>query len=74
LGVLDADNIRFSARHFDDVATSDITETAGVAQGLLLHYFGNKRGIYLEALRDAANRLNAAATPPPSDVSPGEQF
>jgi len=72
--LLDAAVEHFSARHFDDVATSDITETAGVAQGLLFHYFGNKRGIYLEALRDAANRLNAATTPPPSDGSPGEQF
>src|ERR1700739_1060031 len=71
--LLDAAVEHFSAHHFDDVATSDITETAGVAQGLLFHYFGNKRGIYLEALRDAANRLNAAATPP-SDGSPGEQF
>src|ERR1700721_1463031 len=72
--LLEAAVEHFSARHFDDVATSDITETAGVAQGLLVHYFGNKRGIYLEALRDAANRLNAANTPPPSDGAPGEQF
>src|ERR1700751_3875110 len=63
-----------STRHFDDVAAIDITETAGVAQGLLFHYFGNKRGIYLEALRDAANKLNAATTPPPSDGSAGTQF
>jgi AcrR family transcriptional regulator len=41
---------------------------------LLFHYFENKRGIYLEALRDAANRLNAATTPPPSDGSPGKKF
>jgi AcrR family transcriptional regulator len=72
--LLEAAVEHFSARHFDDVATSDITETAGVAQGLLFHYFGNKRGIYLEALRDAASRLNAATTPPSSDGSPGEQF
>jgi len=72
--LLDAAVEHFSARHFDEVATSDITETAGVAQGLLFHYFGNKRGIYLEALRDAANRLNAATTPPPGDGSPGAQF
>lgn len=72
--LLEAAVEHFSARHFDDVATNDITETAGVAQGLLFHYFGSKRGIYLEALRDAANRLNAASTPPPSDGSPGEQF
>ncbi len=72
--LLEAAVEHFSARHFDDVAASDITETAGVAQGLLFHYFENKRGIYLEALRDAANRLNAATTPPPSDGSPGKKF
>ena len=72
--LLDAAVTHFSARHFDDVAASDITETAGVAQGLLFHYFESKRGIYLEALRDAANRLNAATTPPPSDGSPRKQF
>ncbi len=72
--LLDAAVAHFSARHFDDVATGDITESAGVAQGLLFHYFGNKRGIYLEALGDAANKLNAAATPPPGDGSPGERF
>ncbi len=72
--LLDAAVEHFSARHFDDVATSDITESAGVAQGLLFHYFDNKRGIYLEALRDAAGRLNAAATPPLSDQPPGGQF
>jgi AcrR family transcriptional regulator len=72
--LLEAAVEHFSARHFDDVATSDITDTAGVAQGLLFHYFGNKRGIYLEALRDAAGSLNAATTPPSGDGSPGQQF
>jgi AcrR family transcriptional regulator len=72
--LLEAAVEHFSARHFDHVAASDITETAGVAQGLLFHYFENKRGIYLEALRDAANRLNAASTPPPNDSPPGKQF
>jgi AcrR family transcriptional regulator len=72
--LLEAAVEHFSTRHFDEVAASDITEAAGVAQGLLFHYFGNKRGIYLEALRDAANRLNAAATPPSINGSPGEQF
>jgi len=71
--LLEAAVEHFSARHFDDVAASDITETAGVAQGLLFHYFENKRGIYLEALRDAATRL-AAATSPVAAGSPGTQF
>jgi AcrR family transcriptional regulator len=72
--LLEAAVEQFSNRHFDDVATSDITEAAGVAQGLLFHYFGNKRGIYLEALGDAANRLNAANTPPPRQGPPGSQY
>jgi AcrR family transcriptional regulator len=72
--LLEAAVMHFSTRHFDEVATSDITETAGVAAGLLFHYFGNKRGIYLEAMRHVADRLNAATTPPPSDGSPGKRF
>lgn len=64
-GLLEAAVELFSVRHFDEVSTSDITEAAGVASGLLYHHFGNKRGVYLEALREAANRLNAAHTPPP---------
>jgi AcrR family transcriptional regulator len=72
--LLEAAVEHFSVRHFDDVGTTDITETAGVAQGLLFHYFGNKRGIYLEALRDTADRLNAANKPPPSGSSPGRQY
>lgn len=71
--LLDAAVEHFSSRHFDNVATSDITDAAGVAQGLLFHYFGNKRGIYLAALGDAADRLNAAATPPSSDGTPAQQ-
>ena len=65
---------QFSERHFDEVATSDITEAAGVAQGLLFHYFGSKRGVYLEALRDAAEQLNAANTHARSDGTPGQQY
>ena len=71
--LLDAAVEQFSARHFDDVTATDITRTAGVAQGLLFHHYGSKRGIYLEALREAANRLNAAHTPPAGGGSPGER-
>src|SRR6202012_1589941 len=72
--LLEAAVEHFSTRHFDDVAAIDITEPAGGARGLLFHYFGNKGGLYLEALTAPAKRLNAAATPPPSDGSPGKQF
>jgi AcrR family transcriptional regulator len=72
--LLEAAVEHFSVRHFDEVAATDITESAGVAQGLLFHYFGNKRGIYLEALRDAANRLSAAATPSAGNEPAGKQI
>jgi AcrR family transcriptional regulator len=72
--LLEAAVKQFSERHFEHVAATDITRTAGVAQGLLFHYFGSKRGIYLEALREAANRLTAASAQPPCEDSPGKQF
>ncbi|MUM04644.1 hypothetical protein B5P44_07595 [Mycobacterium sp. CBMA 213] len=72
--LLDAAIEQFSTRHFDDVAASDITESAGVAQGLLFHYFVNKRGIYLEALREAALLVGAATTPIVTGTPAGDQF
>jgi AcrR family transcriptional regulator len=48
----------FSERHYDEVSVSDIAETAGVAHGLLFHYFQSKRGLYLEAMHEAASELD----------------
>lgn len=52
----------FSERSYDDVAAADIAKAAGVAHGLLFHYFRSKRGIYVEAMRDAAKELDGAFT------------
>lgn len=41
----------FSARNYDAVSTTDIAREAGVARGLLHHYFGTKRDLYLEVVR-----------------------
>lgn len=51
---------QFSQKRYEDVAVADITRAAGVAHGLLFHYFGSKRGIYLEAVRESAMQLDAA--------------
>jgi len=64
---------QFSDRHYDEVAVSDIAESAGVAHGLLFHYFQSKRGIYLEAMREAARKLDLASEVP-QDLPPGKQF
>lgn len=44
-------------RPFDSVTIDEIADAAGVAHGLLFHYFGSKQGLYLEIMRDAAERL-----------------
>jgi AcrR family transcriptional regulator len=41
----------FSARNYDAVSTTDIAREAGVARGLLHHYFGTKRDLYLEVVQ-----------------------
>jgi AcrR family transcriptional regulator len=50
----------FSEKPYDEVAVSDIASKATVAHGVLFHHFQNKRGIYLEAVRQAARELDAA--------------
>jgi len=58
--LLDAALEHFARRPYDEVVASEITESAGVANGLLFHYFASKRGIYLEALAKAVHDLNSA--------------
>ena len=41
----------FSERPYAAVSTSDIAREAGVARGLLHHYFGTKRELYLAVVR-----------------------
>jgi AcrR family transcriptional regulator len=41
----------FAQRHYDAVSTADIAAAAGVTRGLVHHYFGGKRALYLEVVR-----------------------
>jgi AcrR family transcriptional regulator len=49
--ILDCARRLFSERNYAAVSTSDIAREAGVARGLLHHYFGTKRDLYLEVVR-----------------------
>ena len=44
----------FAERPYVDVSTTELAAAAGVARGLLNHYFGDKRALYLEVVRRAA--------------------
>lgn len=63
----------FSAQQYDEVAVGDIAVGAGVAHGLLFHYFKNKRGLYLAAIESAAQEFEAAHQVD-SDMPPGAQM
>lgn len=41
----------FADRHYDAVSTSELAADAGVNRGLVYHYFGTKRDLYLEVLK-----------------------
>jgi AcrR family transcriptional regulator len=55
----------FSERHFGAVSTTEIARAAGVARGLIHHYFGTKRELYLEAVR---SMLSMPLQPVPTEV------
>lgn len=42
----------FTQRPYGSVSTIEIAEAAGVTRGLLHHYFGTKRSLYLEVVKD----------------------
>ncbi|NCG19909.1 MAG: TetR family transcriptional regulator [Rhodobacterales bacterium] len=47
----------FIQRSYDDVQVSDIAAEAGVSKGLLYHYFGGKRALYVATVGHSAGRL-----------------
>src|SRR6185503_5006151 len=55
----------FSEKAYGDVAIDEIAEGAGVAKGVLYHYFAGKKGLYLVCLDRASDEmLRAVATDP----------
>ena len=50
--IIDAARVLYSDRAYDDVSTSELAEAAGVARGLINHYFGDKRELFLAVMRE----------------------
>ena len=50
--ILSAARRLFSERGFSAVSTTEIAAEAGVARGLINHYFGTKRELYIEVVRE----------------------
>ena len=61
----------FRDRPYSEVSVNDIAEAAGVAKGLLHHYFGSKRELYLEVVREVAALPMVSAIAAGDDGEPG---
>ena len=48
--ILDAANALFADRGYDEVSIEDIAESAGVTRGLVHHYFGGRKEVYIGLL------------------------
>ena len=53
----------FAHRTYEDVSIEDIAAEAGVSKGLLYHYFGGKRQLYVAVIDLAARRLLQSLVP-----------
>lgn len=51
--IVDAARVLYTDRAYDDVSTAEVAEAAGVARGLINHYFGDKRELFLQVMRDS---------------------
>ena len=58
--ILDAATAEFAAHGFDRASTNTIAAEAGVAKGLVFHYFGTKDELYLAIIDRVAERVIAA--------------
>src|SRR4051812_21653968 len=48
--ILDAADDLFAQRAYDEVSVEDIANSAGVTRGLVHHYFGGRREVYIALL------------------------
>lgn len=51
--IIDAARPLYAERPYDEVSTEDLARAAGVARGLIHHYFGDKRELFLAVMRES---------------------
>ena len=62
--ILDAANALFAERAYDEVSIEDIASAAGVTRGLVHHYFGGRKDVYI-ALLERLGAQREEQLPPP---------
>jgi AcrR family transcriptional regulator len=66
--ILDAANALFAEHGYDEVSIEDIASSAGVTRGLVHHYFGGRKEVYI-ALLERVGAVREEQLPPPSGRS-----
>ncbi len=62
--ILDAANTLFAERAYDEVSIEDIAGTAGVTRGLVHHYFGGRKDVYIGLLERLGAQREERLRPP----------
>src|SRR4051812_6512441 len=62
--MLDTATALFAERAYDEVSVEDIATAAGVARGLVHHYFGGRKDVYLGLLEQLDAQREDAIRPP----------
>src|SRR6187200_2054967 len=62
--ILDAANALFAERAYDEVSIEDISSAAGVTRGLVHHYFGGRKEVYIALLERLGARREQRLQPP----------
>ena len=62
--ILDAANALFAERAYDKVSVEDIASSAGVSRGLVHHYFGGRKEVYIGLLERLGTLREGQLAPP----------
>ena len=62
--ILDAANALFAERAYDEVSVGDIANSAGVTRGLVHHYFGGRKEVYIGLLERLGAQREDQLRPP----------
>jgi AcrR family transcriptional regulator len=62
--ILDAANALFAERAYDEVSIEDIASAAGVTRGLVHHYFGGRKEVYIALLERLGAQREDELRPP----------
>ena len=62
--ILDAANALFAERGYDEVSVDDISRAAGVTRGLVHHYFGGRKDVYIALLERLGGLREEGFRPP----------